>query len=261
MKSLEATPNYKDEFQSKYFPFILVLFSSTWLISTISAIKIVSFVGITLTGGFILFPVTSILSILIADVYGYKGSRQAIWCGTMVNLTYVFFINLINQVPPSPSWTLANEFHAILIPQTRLIFASVIGFWVSGFINSYSMSKLKIRGLDLASRILISSVISITIDILLYFSIGLLGTIPFAVFKQLLLFAYSKKLICELLFLPIIWKLIDVFKKIEGFEIYDMNTNFTPFSIDNVYKINDYRKIQINKKKSSLTQERIIEDR
>jgi len=261
MKSLDTSHQYTDEFQSKYFPFILVLFSSTWLISTISAVKIVNFLGLTLTGGFVLFPITSILSSLIADVYGYKGSRQAIWCGTMVNLTYVLFINIVNQVPASPYWTLANEFQAILIPQTRLIFASIIGFWLSGFISSYSMSKLKIRGLELTSRILLASFLSITVDISIYFSLGIFGTIPLSIFKQLFFFAYFKKIICELLFLPVIWKLIDLAKNVEGFEIYDMNTNFTPFSIDNVYNLSDYRKIQVNKEHETLKQELRIEDR
>src|SRR3989344_2268533 len=84
--------------QFKYFFIILTLFTATWLISDIAAVKLVSVFGITLTGGVIIFPFTTMLSSIIVEVYGYKNARQAIWSGFIVNLTFVFFINLVNFI-------------------------------------------------------------------------------------------------------------------------------------------------------------------
>ena len=247
--SVEVTSQHESETQSKYYPMILVMFSSTWLMSVIASVKIVCFFGITLTGGFIIFPLTAALNSLIADVYGYKGARQAIWCGVMVNLTYLIFINIVNFIPSSPSWTLDNEFKAILVPQTRIIIASLIAFLFSGFLNSYLMSKFKIRGQSLLRRILFSSVIAITFDLSIYFFIGFAGVIDLDTLKTLFIFAYVKKILFEILLLPVIWSLIDKIKAKEGFEIYDMNTKFTPFSLNNVYHFSDYK---IIKEKSTL---------
>lgn len=235
--------NPQEEFHSKYLQFILVIFSSLWLISTIAAIKQVSFFGITLTGGFIIFPIVAYLNYILVDVYGYKNSRQAIWYGVTVNILYLFFMHIVNLIPSSPQWTLESEFKAILIPQTRMIFASIIAFWCSGFINNYIMAKLKIKRKSLLSRIIISLFVSITFDLSIYFTIGFLGSIPLNLLKDIFIFAYIKKLIFELILLPIIWPTIDLLKKLEGFEVYDSNTKFTPFSLDNIYKITDYKKI------------------
>src|SRR5579864_3419553 len=77
--------------QFKYFFIVLTIFSSTWLIANIAAIKLISIFGITLTGGFLIFPLTMMLSVVIVEVYGYKNARQAIWAGFILNLCYIFF--------------------------------------------------------------------------------------------------------------------------------------------------------------------------
>ncbi len=75
----------------KYLFLIFSLFSATWLVSDIVAIKLVSVFGITLTGGFIVFPFNTMLGSILVEVYGYKNARQAIWSGLALNLTFVFF--------------------------------------------------------------------------------------------------------------------------------------------------------------------------
>ena len=201
-----------------------------------------SFFGVTLTGGFLSFPFTTILSSLIVEVYGYKYARQAIWSGVALCSTYLIFINIVNVIPSSPNWELQKEFQAILIPQTRIVIASLIAFWFSGFVNNYLMAKLKCRGQSLTPRILLSSFISITIDINLFFAISFLGVIKFNLLSTIFIYAYFKKILCEIILLPVIWLLIDAFKKKEGFEIYDVETDFTPFSLDNIYDLSSYKK-------------------
>lgn len=231
----------------KYFNFVLTLFISSWLISDILAIKIVSFWGITLTGGFLTFPLTMALSILIVDVYGYKNARQTIWCGWIINLIYISALNIINVIPSAPEWKLQHEFEAILLPHTRIILASIISFWISGFFSSYIMAKLKSRGNSLLGRILFSSFIGVSLDIILFFTLGLIGTFPLSLLKHVFFFAYIKKIICEIILLPLLWFFIDKLKRLEGFEIYDYETNFNPFRIDNIYDISDFKAVPINK--------------
>ncbi|KTD02397.1 hypothetical protein Lgee_0726 [Legionella geestiana] len=240
---LDAALNQsKDTVNSKYLQFITILFTSLWLISTIAAVKQVYFWGITLTGGFIIFPVVAYLNIMLVDIYGFKASRSAIWYGTMVNILYIFSMYTVSILPPAPHWNLSQEFDSILMPQVRLISASLIAFWASGFTNNYLMAKMKLVGHPLFFRILLAAFLSITIDLVLYLSIGFYGTLPIENLKEIFIFAYFKKILCELFLLPVAWILIDYVKKVEGFEIYDSSTKFTPFSFDNVYNINDYRK-------------------
>ena len=70
----------------------------------------------------------------------------------------------------------------------------------------------------------------------------LINSFPINILKKIFIFAYLKKIICEIMLLPLVWKLIDWFKKMEQFEIFDFDTDFSPFSFDNVYFLSDYKK-------------------
>jgi hypothetical protein len=107
--------------------------------------------------------------------------------------------------------------------------------------------KIKSQGKSLIKRILFSSTAAITIDIFLFMTLAFYGTLPDSLFIKILTAAYVKKLICEIFCLPFILLFIDKIKQLEGFEIYDISTNFNPFSIENVYDINSYKEVLKNK--------------
>ena len=107
-------------------------------------------------------------------------------------------------------------------------------------------------GRSLTRRIFLSSSLAITIDIVLFLTLAFAGTLPSSVFFKLLTAAYLKKITCELVLLPLIWYLIDKVKEKEGGEIFDVGTDFTPFSMDNVYDFNAYKKVKIKHTKPVL---------
>jgi uncharacterized integral membrane protein (TIGR00697 family) len=237
--------------QFKYYFFILALFTATWLISNIAAVKLVSVFGIILTGGFLVFPFTSMLESILVEVYGYKNSRQAIWAGFILNLSFVFFITIVNLIPSSPTWRLGDQFQNILVPGMRIILASLFSFIVSNFLNSLLMAKMKMKskGKGLLKRIFLSNMASLSVDIILFLSLAFYGTLANSILLQLIYVAYLKKLACQLLFYPLILFLIKKLKAWEGIEIYDYNTKFNPFLLDNVYEL-DFSKNNIDKKLS-----------
>ncbi|MCD6040285.1 MAG: hypothetical protein K0S27_1685 [Gammaproteobacteria bacterium] len=226
--------------QFKFFSFLLTLFSATWLISNIAAVKMVSVWGVIFTGGFIVFPMTSMLNSIIAEAYGYKNARQAIWAGFILNVSYVFFINLVNVIPAAPHWGMSQQFKSILVPETRIIIASLISFILSDFINSYLIArmKLKSKGLFLYKRIIIASVIALSVDIVCFIFIAFYKILPGNDLVNFLMTVYAKKMVCQIVLLPFVFYLIKLVKKREGVDIYDYDTKFNPFLFDNVYDLN-----------------------
>lgn len=252
-----TTPNtllFGRTVQFRYFFIVLTLFTSTWLIANIAAVKLVSIFGIMFTGGFIIFPLTTMLSSIIVEVYGYKNARQAIWAGFILNLSFVFFINIVNIIPSSPHWELNEQFNNILIPGTRIIFASLISFLLSDFANSYLMAKMKLKnkGKSLIKRILVCSGISVSIDLVCFMILAFFGTMPIFILAKLMCAAFLKKYFCQILLLPVIWYLTDWLKSAEGLEIFDYDTKFNPFAIENVYELNSIKKLDLNKQKSDI---------
>ena len=232
------------KFESKYLIILSAFFSSTWLISNITAIKLINIWGVTLTGSFFIYPFSNVFNNIIIEIYGYKNARQVLWSGFVLNIIFVLSILLVHNLPASPSWKLQNEYNLILLTSTRITCASLLAFLISDFLANYFVAKLKLQkhNISLTSRIFLYSMFAITIDIFLFFSLAFLGTLPTDVFINVFFFAFIKKILCQILFFPIVWFLIDYFKNKEGFEIYDDYTKFTPFSLDNVYDISAYRK-------------------
>ncbi len=141
-----------------------------------------------------------------------------------------------------------------MVPQSRILLASIISLFCSDFWNSYFMAKLKLKdqGKSLAKRIIVSSVAALLIDIVLFLFLGFYGSIPDAVLIKLIIAAYVKKIICQILLLPLIWNLIEYLKNAEGFDIYDYSTNYNPFSFDNVYPLDAFQSRDPQKRKTSL---------
>lgn len=237
--SLNSSPYPQSGIHFKFFPILLILFCSTWLVADIAAVKMVRIFGIIFTGGFLIFPLTSMLNLIIVEIYGYKNARQTIWSGFILNTTYIIFIHIVNIIPSSPYWHLNHEFQSILVPQTRIIVASVLSFLLADFSNSYLMAKMKIKskGRSLAKRILIASTLSLSIDILCFITLAFYNTMPNLSFMQLMLTVYIKKILSQLLLFPLACYLISLIKDLEGTEVYDYDTQFNPFSFDNFYEL------------------------
>lgn len=230
--------------QPKYLFILFALFSSTWLASNVAAVKLVSIFGITLTGGFLSFPFATMLNTIIIEQYGFKNSRQVLWSGSLFNLVFIIWMLIVNFIPASPHWQLQNEFQNILIPSSRIIFSSLLSFLVADFINGYTMAKLKIKdvGEALLKRVIISSLLATIVDITLFFTLAFLNTMPMDLFIKTYFLAFIKRILFQIICLPVLWYLIDLMKKKEGFEVFDYDTDFNPFSLENVYSIHNYEK-------------------
>ena len=227
----------------KYYQLMSTLFGAILLTSNVAAIKLVEIFGFTLTGGFFIFPFTYLINCTIVEVYGYKNARYAIWCGFIINIIFALFIKIVAHLPPSPHWHFNHEFLSILDRTSRIVFASLTSFLLSDFIISYFMAKHKTKhkGKHLFSRIIIGSLLSISIGVFLFVSIAFWKIIPDDVFIKLMLLAFIKKMSFQILFYPLTAYLIYALKRLEGIDAYDYNTDFTPFTLDNVYNLNEFR--------------------
>lgn len=240
----ESNSLFKKHIQFKYLFIISTMFIATWLTSDIAAVKLVSIFGITLTGGFFIFPFTTTLGIVLVEVYGYKNSRTAIWSGLILNLMFILSIDILYFIPSSSYWTLNDQFKNILLPENKIIIASLFSFFIYDFINSYLMAKMKIfsNGRSLIKRVALSTSISFFVDVTFFLTWAYYGTIPNYALFTLIFYAYLKKILSQLILLPIVLYLTKLLKKWEGIDIFDRNTKFNPFVIDNVYELSAFIK-------------------
>ena len=225
--------------QSRYFPLLAMLFGCALITSNIASSKLMSVFGFTITGGTPPYLLTYVLGSIITENYGYKRTRQLIWGATACNLFAVLFITLAIKSPSSPFWTHQNEYAFILGSVPRVVAASIIAYMAGEFLNAYIIAKRKIsdNGDKLWRRIFLSSIAAMTVDNFLFLSIAYLNVMPLSEMIHFSMNSYIIGLLFEWGSIPFIAYISKKIKKNDNVDVFDINTNFTPFSLDVDYDL------------------------
>ncbi|HLB43673.1 MAG TPA: queuosine precursor transporter [Gammaproteobacteria bacterium] len=244
----EARITYKKPTTYKYFAFLAMLFGAVIITANIASSKLISILGYTMTGGALVYPVAYSLGDIITEVYGYKRTRQLIWGAIICNLFVIFFITIAILEPPSPYWHYQEAYALILGSVPRIIFASLTAYWAGEFVNSFIIAKLKIiyNGQHLWIRILSAAIFGITIDASVFVLIAFWGTLPIDQMIFLAVKVYLFNIISEIITIPFTMWLVSKIKAGEHLDIFDVNTKFTPFSLDVTYNEFNNRIIKNN---------------
>lgn len=215
------------------------------LLSSWFVICSISFQNITTNAGLLICPITFLLSNFIAEVYGYKNARRAVWCGFFFNMLSIFYALFIINLP-SPSYAIHNmTFNSIITTYLKGSFVFMMSYFVVEPFNIFILAKLKLKlsGYYMKLRLLISVLFSIIIGGTIFNHIKFYG--PF--FDIKLIPATFISVLTLLITLPIIIYLIEKVKKMEEIDIYDQNTKFNFFKLEvNYIPINnEFNKLRL----------------
>ncbi len=197
--------------------------------------------------GNLFFPVSYIFDDVLTEVYGYAGSRRAIWAG-FGGLIFASFMSwAILAMPPSP----IEPFNAKLQPALETVFgatwrialASMVGYWVGDFANSYVMAKMKLwtRGRWLWTRTIGSTLVGEGIDSLTFYPIAFAGIWEGQTLAKVIAFNWTMKVTVEIVLTPLTYAVVGFLKRREGIDTFDDATNFTPFSLRSEGDVRTYR--------------------
>ena len=215
----------------RYYDYFLSAFVVILLISNLVGQKLCSFGPFVVSGAQVLFPLTYIFGDTFTEVYGYAGSRRAIWvgffaCGLMALMGW-----LTVALPPAPGWKNQEAFATVFYQVPRLVAASLIAFWCGEFANSLVMAKMKLwtKGKHLWSRTIGSTVVGQGVDTIVLYLIGFGGTVPFKTILTGIGSAYLFKVAYEVLATPMTYAIVNGLKRAEGLDTFDYKTRFSPF--------------------------------
>jgi len=218
---------------SSYFVFIACVFVAVLLISNVAAQKLFAFGPFTFSGGILLFPIGYIFGDVLTEVYGYARSRQVIWAGLLCNLLMAGFLWLVVQLPPAQGWPLQDQFATVLSLIPRVVVASTIGYWAGEFANSFVLAKLKVRtsGRFLWVRTIGSTIVGEGVDTVLFVLIAFAGVFPQDLLVRAIWSGYLFKVLYEVVATPLTYAVVRFLKRAEGIDVYDRNTDFSPFRL------------------------------
>lgn len=217
----------------RYFTLIGGIFVAALLISNIAAQKLFIMGPFTFTAGILLFPLTYIFGDVLTEVYGYARSRQIIWAGFFGNVLMVGFLWIAAALPPAPGWPGQDAFASVLAFLPRIALASIVAYAVGEFSNSYVLAKMKVwtSGKKLWLRTIGSTVVGQGIDTALFVLIAFYGVFPNELIAATIVSGYLFKVAYEVVATPLTYAVVNFLKKAEGIDVYDKDTNFSPFVI------------------------------
>lgn len=212
---------------------IAVIFVSILLISNVASSKILSLGLFEFDGGTLLFPLSYIFGDILTEVYGYKRTRKIIWLGFAMNILMALVFITVGALPPSEGWEFQQSYMDILGWTPRIVFASVVAYFVGEFSNSYILAKIKIwmEGRMLWVRTIGSTLVGEGFDTLIFVLVAFTGVVPNELLIAIIVSNYIFKVGVEVVFTPITYLIVGFLKRSEGVDVYDKGTNFNPFRI------------------------------
>ena len=187
--------------------------------------------------GNLFFPVSYIFGDVLTEVYGYARARRAIWAG-FAGLAFASFMTwVILSMTPSPD----EPFNAQLQPALETVFgstwrivaASMAAYWLGDFTNSYVLAKMKLwtRGRWLWTRTIGSTMVGQGVDSLIFYPLAFAGIWSGGTLLAVVAFNWFFKVMVEVVMTPVTYAVVGWLKRHEHEDYYDMDTNFTPFSL------------------------------
>ena len=218
---------------SVLFMLFSILFCVCLIAANILETKQISVLGISLTGGLIVFPISYIINDCVCEVWGFQKARLLIWTGFAMNFFFVTMGALCDWIPGAPYWNNDAGFHAIFGLAPRVAAASFVAFIVGSFANAYVMSKMKIRdkGRNFSLRAILSTVVGESFDSIFFFPLALGGVVPTDELPKLMLWQVVLKTVYEVIVLPITIRVVKALKSHEGEDVYDNDVNYSIWKI------------------------------
>jgi uncharacterized integral membrane protein (TIGR00697 family) len=215
----------------RYFDMLVSAFVAVLLVSNIVAPKLVAWGPLRFSGAQILFPVTYIFGDIFTEVYGYAGSRRAIWNGFFAAILLTAISSIIIALPAAPGWPHQQAYETVLGNMPRLIVASLIAYWAGEFANSFVMARMKVltEGKHLWMRTIGSTAVGQAVDTVLVITIAFGGIWSLKDIVAVIFSGYTGKVLYEAAATPLTYWAVNTLKRIEGVDIIDSDTDFNPF--------------------------------
>jgi hypothetical protein len=187
--------------------------------------------------GNLFFPISYIFGDVLTEVYGYARARKVIWVGFGAMIFATVMSQVVIRMPVNP----AEPFNALIQPALevcfgntwRIVVGSIAGFWAGDFVNSFVLAKMKLvtRGRLLWTRTIGSTMAGQAIDSLVFYPIAFSGLWTTTTMIQVVLFNWLFKVAVEVVFTPLTYLVVNALKRAEREDFFDVDTDFTPFSL------------------------------
>ena len=207
----------------------------------IGAGKVAIVNGFIFGAGVLFFPLSYLAGDVLTEVYGYARARRVVWAAFASAVFAALMAAFITAMPPSPEWNKAvadgftrQDAFALNFGQIpRIVFASIVALWCGEFANSFVLARMKVAsgGKNLWMRMVGSTAVGQGVDKLVFYPLAFAGEWAPDFMAKVMLSNYLLQVGWEALLTPVTYRIVGFLKRAEGVDVYDVETDFTPFTV------------------------------
>ncbi len=220
----------------RYYDFVMAAFVAILLLSNvIGAAKPASLMiggePWVFGAGILFFPLGYVIGDVLTEVYGFARARRVIWAGFVALIFMAFMSWVVVSLPPAAGWEGQAAYESVFGQVWRIVIASITAFWVGEFVNSYVMARMKIltRGKHLWSRTIGSTFVGQGVDSLIFYPLAFWGVWEDEAVITVMFTNWLLKVLWEVVLTPVTYAVVGWLKRREGVELFDEDTDFSPF--------------------------------
>ncbi len=202
--------------------------------------------------GILFFPLGYVIGDILTEIYGFARARRVIWTGFAAMIFLAFMSFVVVGLPAFGGWECAasatlqmtgdgsaspgdicqQTYESVFGSTWRIVIASIVAFWAGEFVNSYVMAKMKVwtKGKALWTRTIGSTFVGQGVDSLIFYPIAFYGIWTTEAVITVMITNWLLKVLWEALLTPVTYFVVNRLKKAEGVDLFDTETNFSPFA-------------------------------
>lgn len=182
--------------------------------------------------GILFFPVSYVIGDVLTEVYGYAKARRCIWVGFGALVFMAFMSWVVVSLPPASVWKGQAAYESVFGQVPRIVLASIIAFWAGEFVNAFVLARMKMwtQGKALWSRTIGSTLFGQAVDSAIFYPVAFLGVWETDAVVMVMVTNWALKVLWEALLTPVTYAVVGWLKRSEGVELFDTNTDFSPFA-------------------------------
>lgn len=211
----------------------------------IGAGKVATIGPLTFGAGVLFFPLSYVIGDVMTEVYGYARARRVAWASLGAAAFAAGMAAVITAMPPAASWnemigqggasgvTKQAAFALNFGQAPRIVASSCLAIWIGELANAFVLAKMKIltKGRWLFTRTIGSTIVGQAADSLVFYPLAFAGVWKPELVLTVMATNYVLKVGWETLLTPFTYLIVGRLKKAEGVDVFDKDTDFSPFSV------------------------------
>ena len=162
----KITENNSSEGKERKLMILVSIFIAALIAANLLGSKLINIVGITVSVGIFMYPLTFIVTDIIEEVEGKKKVKSLVYAGFIALLFTLFFVFVSRLIPPDPAYLNNEMYMEVFNNSIRVIIASLVAFVISQMHDVWAFNKWKkkLKGKHLWLRNNASTFVSQFID-------------------------------------------------------------------------------------------------